>query len=183
MPALRVQIPQVGKRDVSWPYFLALCAPRIQRPDDDNELWSAFEFFDPRRTGQVDVGELRKILSSVGDAMSVEEFDEIGRMAGLPISGAIKYSELIAKVQSSVPRYVVTGAYFKTKKDKQDRRHREAGVGASQLADKAKKSPWNEANPGRPSLIDTVEASKINYDLRQRVDASLEFSRTGEQRR
>ena len=39
-----------------------------------------------------------------------------------------------------------------------------------------------QANPGRKSLVDTVEAAQINFDLRQRVEAALEFSQTGELR-
>merc|ERR1712196_581766 len=105
------------------------------------------------------------ILSSVGDTMDVTEFDEVGRLAGLPISGSLKYSELISKIHASVPRYVVAGSYFQTRKDKQDRRHRETGVGASNLTTKQNDGPWNEANPGRPSLIDTVRDTQMSYDL------------------
>lgn len=70
--------------------------PRAATSAEAHEVIGAFKVFDPRGTGAISVGHLRKIMGTMGDEpMSAEEINEAISEAEVDSNGNIKYKSLV----------------------------------------------------------------------------------------
>ena len=64
---------QIGEKGVNFTQFLTMFGEHLAELDEEKLLLEAFECFDERDEGKIDVGELKYWLSEVGDRMSEKE--------------------------------------------------------------------------------------------------------------
>jgi len=70
-----------------------------RKPDEQSSaLMKAFKVFDTAGTGEIDVTELQHIVTSLGERLSAQEFQDILRAANLPATGKVNYKQLVDKV-------------------------------------------------------------------------------------
>ncbi len=67
-------------RGVNFPMFLTMMGERLFEFDQEAELIEAFACFDENDSGLVNIDEMRKWLSEVGDRMSEEEYGRLLKM-------------------------------------------------------------------------------------------------------
>ncbi|CAD7958171.1 unnamed protein product [Amoebophrya sp. A25] len=63
-------------------------------------IHEAFQVFDPRGTGEVDLGELKHVLTSIGEKMSPEEFAEVLKIAKAEHLQHINYTDFVKQACS-----------------------------------------------------------------------------------
>lgn len=61
----------------------------------------AFRIFDTNQTGKIAVGDLKYMLTSLGEKLSNEEFDEIIKGVNVDDNGMINYEEFIKEILSN----------------------------------------------------------------------------------
>jgi len=80
-------------RGVNFPMFLTMMGERLFEFDQEAELIEAFACFDENDSGLVNIDEVRKWLSEVGDRMSDEEIDRLMKGPFADRQGNFKYRE------------------------------------------------------------------------------------------
>ncbi|CAJ0856111.1 17839_t:CDS:2, partial [Entrophospora sp. SA101] len=60
-----------------------------------------FQVFDKDRTGYISAGELRYVLSNLGEKLSNEEVDELMKISQVDKNGNIKYDDFVKFILSS----------------------------------------------------------------------------------
>ncbi|GAO47267.1 EF-hand [Saitoella complicata NRRL Y-17804] len=90
------------KGEVDYPTFLEI----LNRPDGFRPIGEAsdfvrgFQVFDKEGTGMIGVGELRYVLTQLGDKLTDEEVDEL--LKGVAVrDGNVDYTEFVKMVLSS----------------------------------------------------------------------------------
>mmetsp|Transcript_152299 Transcript_152299/g.283757 ORF Transcript_152299/g.283757 Transcript_152299/m.283757 type:complete len:142 (-) Transcript_152299:60-485(-) len=92
------QLKQGKGAAVSWNEFLDVAKTRPQKKSEQSAvLMKAFQVFDTSENGQIDIGELRHIVTTLGEKMTAQEFENIMRVAGLPATGKLDYKTLVDK--------------------------------------------------------------------------------------
>mmetsp|Transcript_123930 Transcript_123930/g.174825 ORF Transcript_123930/g.174825 Transcript_123930/m.174825 type:complete len:143 (-) Transcript_123930:55-483(-) len=90
---------EVGSDLVSWEKFKDLAAKKPRQPEKQaHALLQAFQAFDQSGSGQVDMKELRHIVTNLGEKLTTKEFEEICKAADLPAAGALDYKKVVDKV-------------------------------------------------------------------------------------
>ncbi|CAE7027265.1 calA [Symbiodinium natans] len=85
---------EVGSDLVTWEKFKALAAKKPRQPEKQAQaLLQAFQVFDQSGSGQVDMKELRHIVTSLGEKLTAKEFEEICKAADLPSAGSLEYKK------------------------------------------------------------------------------------------
>ncbi|XP_064623708.1 uncharacterized protein LOC135485533 isoform X2 [Lineus longissimus] len=93
---------------VNFDTFLEIWVNRKKtRPELTDSLREAFRYFDKDNRGYVEVTELKKSLTDIGDKMSESEFDEMCKEAGVNKSGKIEYEEFIKIIMASNPTSIL----------------------------------------------------------------------------
>uniref|UniRef100_A0A7N0U632 EF-hand domain-containing protein n=1 Tax=Kalanchoe fedtschenkoi TaxID=63787 RepID=A0A7N0U632_KALFE len=72
---------------------------RHLRPEPEPQLNDAFQLFDPGMTGSVTVSELRNILTSVGEKLAPNEFDEWIRELRVGPNDRIRYEDFLSGIK------------------------------------------------------------------------------------
>lgn len=75
--------------------FLRLMAKNMAEIDTERNLKEAFRVFDKDDDGYLLVGELRRVMTSLGEKMSSEEVDDMIREADKNGDGKINYAEFV----------------------------------------------------------------------------------------
>ncbi|CAE7494259.1 unnamed protein product [Symbiodinium sp. CCMP2592] len=89
---------EVGSDLVSWEKFKDLAAKKPRQPEKQaHALLQAFQAFDQSGSGQVDMKELRHIVTNLGEKLTTKEFEEICKAADLPAAGALDYKKASKK--------------------------------------------------------------------------------------
>mmetsp|Transcript_105796 Transcript_105796/g.298013 ORF Transcript_105796/g.298013 Transcript_105796/m.298013 type:complete len:136 (+) Transcript_105796:1-408(+) len=84
---------------VAFDKFKELASRKPRQPEKQSKaLMQAFEVFDKIGTGQVDMSELQHIVTSMGEKLSAQEFQDICKAAGLAPSGSVEYRQVVDKV-------------------------------------------------------------------------------------
>jgi len=65
------------------------------------EIFEGFQVFDKDRTGYISVGEIKYVLTSLGEKLTEAEVDEIIKMVEVDKNGNIKYEDFIKQILSS----------------------------------------------------------------------------------
>ncbi|XP_013708265.2 probable calcium-binding protein CML13 [Brassica napus] len=78
--------------------FLDLMAKHLKTEPFDRQLRDAFKVLDKEGTGFVAVADLRHILTSIGEKLEPNEFDEWIKEVDVGPDGKIKYEDFIARM-------------------------------------------------------------------------------------
>ncbi|XP_013602249.1 PREDICTED: probable calcium-binding protein CML13 [Brassica oleracea var. oleracea] len=78
--------------------FLDLMAKHLKTEPFDRQLRDAFKVLDKEGTGFVAVADLRHILTSIGEKLEPNEFDEWIKEVDVGSDGKIKYEDFIARM-------------------------------------------------------------------------------------
>eukprot|EP00927_Polykrikos_kofoidii_P062516 TRINITY_DN57328_c0_g1_i1.p1 TRINITY_DN57328_c0_g1~~TRINITY_DN57328_c0_g1_i1.p1 ORF type:complete len:144 (-),score=27.69 TRINITY_DN57328_c0_g1_i1:100-531(-) len=90
---------EVAGDTLSWDKFKELAAKKPKQPEKSvAALRQAFQVFDQTSTGTMDMAELQHIVTSMGEKISAQEFEQIRKTIGLPASGPLEYRKLIDQV-------------------------------------------------------------------------------------
>lgn len=73
--------------------FLALFEKKLRDDADEKDLRDAFRSLDKNKRGEIDVADLRWILSSLGDDLSPEEIEEMIQNTDTDGSGFVDFDE------------------------------------------------------------------------------------------
>ncbi|EHA8591032.1 Calmodulin-1 [Cocos nucifera] len=80
------------------PRFLDLMCAHLRPEPFDAKLRDAFHVLDKNATGAVAVADLRHVLTTIGEKLDPDEFDEWIRQLGVPPDGTIRYEEFIPRM-------------------------------------------------------------------------------------
>ncbi|XP_058181693.1 probable calcium-binding protein CML13 isoform X1 [Rhododendron vialii] len=81
-----------------FPRFLDLMSKHLKPEPFDRQLRDAFKVLDKEGTGYVVVSDLKHILTSIGEKLDAEEFDEWIREVDVGSDGRIRYEDFIARM-------------------------------------------------------------------------------------
>lgn len=68
---------------------------KTDKQSEEEELKNSFKLFDKDKSGTIDVEELKKVLTSIGEKLSDKEVDVLFREADRNKDGHIQYSEFV----------------------------------------------------------------------------------------
>mmetsp|Transcript_29786 Transcript_29786/g.40118 ORF Transcript_29786/g.40118 Transcript_29786/m.40118 type:complete len:146 (-) Transcript_29786:82-519(-) len=89
---------------VSWDKFKELATRMPLKPEKQSQtLLQAFQVFDKGNSGTVDMAELKHIVTSMGEKLTAQEFQDICKVAGLPVSGPVDYRQVVQQVVKPGP--------------------------------------------------------------------------------
>ncbi|WOK92922.1 hypothetical protein Cni_G01614 [Canna indica] len=81
-----------------FPRFLELMHKYLRPEPFDRQLRDAFRVLDKDNTGKVAVADLRHVLTSIGEKLKPEEFDEWIREVEVAPDGTIRYEDFILRM-------------------------------------------------------------------------------------
>jgi len=84
-----------GDGRIQFTEFLQLMNKRVKSDVPLDTLRAAFRALDEKSTGKVHAGELRYVLTGLGDRLSNDEVDEILKEVGTDADGHIDYEQLL----------------------------------------------------------------------------------------
>ncbi|ODV91058.1 hypothetical protein CANCADRAFT_31837 [Tortispora caseinolytica NRRL Y-17796] len=70
----------------------------FRQPGEPGEYTKGFEVFDKSGTGMIGVGELRYVLTSLGEQLTNDEVDELLKGVTVSKDGNVNYSEFVKMV-------------------------------------------------------------------------------------
>ncbi|RIA87742.1 EF-hand protein [Glomus cerebriforme] len=65
------------------------------------EIFEGFQVFDKDRTGYISVGEIKYVLTSLGEKLTEAEVDDLIKIVEIDKNGNIKYEDFIKRILSS----------------------------------------------------------------------------------
>ena len=91
------KVAESGDGKVDFGEFLVMIADKIKDSNKSIEdtLMDAFKAFDKDSSGDMHIGEIRKLITSLGDSIPVEDFDFLMADAELDEDGKFNYEEFI----------------------------------------------------------------------------------------
>lgn len=92
-----------GNGTVDFPEFLSLMARKMKDTDSEEELIEAFKVFDRDGGGYISIGELRHVMTNLGEKLTDEELDEMTRESDVDGDGQINYEEFVRMMMSDGP--------------------------------------------------------------------------------
>ncbi len=81
--------------------FLTLFQTKISFPGLEEDLIDAFRIFDKELSGTVSVQELKHVMTTLGEALTEEEAEELIKEADINGDGSIKYELFVKRMVSS----------------------------------------------------------------------------------
>jgi len=96
------EFDSAGGGIITWEEFLIIMNRRQKiKPDSKDDLNAAFASFDSKRTGQIPVAELRRVLTTLGEPLSDAEMEELIKQADEEGSGFVKYHNFVNKIKEA----------------------------------------------------------------------------------
>ena len=101
LQSIIIEIDADGSGFMDFSEFLVMMANHInEEVDTKDDICTAFKVFDTSGKGIIPVAELRNVLTTLGDALTVEEIEELIKTADIENSGQINYEEFVTKMMS-----------------------------------------------------------------------------------
>ena len=105
--AIIVEVDADNSGYMDFPEFLTVMANHIkEETDTKDDICTAFKVFDEKGKGTISVRNLRNVLSSMGDALTADELDEMVKSADTSSCGEINYEEFVAKMMKEAEKKV-----------------------------------------------------------------------------
>uniref|UniRef100_A0A6B2LPG7 EF-hand domain-containing protein n=1 Tax=Arcella intermedia TaxID=1963864 RepID=A0A6B2LPG7_9EUKA len=92
---LEAMTQEVNGDVVEFSEFLSLIAKHIKTADTEEDIMEAFKVFDKNNTGEISASELKRVLTSIGEKLSDDEFEEIMKDCNVDQNGKIQYHALV----------------------------------------------------------------------------------------
>merc|ERR1712085_211428 len=90
---------EVGGDLFSWDKLKELAGRKPRDAEKQSKaLLQAFQVFDNTGAGQINMDDFKHIVTSLGEKLSAQEFNDICKAAGLPTSGSLEYRQVVEKV-------------------------------------------------------------------------------------
>jgi len=83
---------------LTYPEFLVMMRNQLIIDEEEDEVRSVFQIFDPKNTGYINGLEFKRALTSIGDVMSEQEIQEILAVLDRDSSGKIELKKLVAEL-------------------------------------------------------------------------------------
>jgi len=97
-----IEIDADGSGFMDFSEFLSMMANHIkEETDTKDDICTAFKVFDDTGKGYIPVADLRNVLTTLGDALTVEEIEELIKTADVENSGRINYEDFVTKMMGS----------------------------------------------------------------------------------
>ncbi|PAA55085.1 hypothetical protein BOX15_Mlig012703g2, partial [Macrostomum lignano] len=80
--------------------FLTLFGKKLKYDQDERDLRDAFRILDKKKTGEIDVEDLRWLLKSLGDDLTEEDIDDMIRETDTDGSGFVDFDEFYKLMNS-----------------------------------------------------------------------------------
>merc|ERR1711997_1095789 len=90
-----------GNGTIDFPEFLSMMAVKKEGPDSEEEIREAFRVFDTDGSGFISAGELRQVMTNLGEKLTYEEVDEMIREADIDGDGQVNYKEFVTMMTST----------------------------------------------------------------------------------
>ena len=96
-----IEVDTDGSGCMDFQEFLNMMAHYIKEETDTKEdICTAFKAFDGTGNGVIPVGELKHVLTTLGDALTAEEIDELIKAADVEDTGRVKYEDFVTKMMA-----------------------------------------------------------------------------------
>lgn len=94
LDAMLAEVPE-NASGLNFTLFLAMMGDRMQGTDSAADLLQAFEVLDEKRSGFISSDLLRQHLTTTGDMLTDDEFDQVLRGVELNAAGHIDYRHFV----------------------------------------------------------------------------------------
>jgi len=113
-----------GNGTIDFPEFLSMMARKCKDTDSEGEILEAFKVFDKDGSGFISAGELRHIMSNLGENLTDEEMAELIREAGGDGTSAVETADAppvtVTSTRPIYSRIVSTRTVRRTRRDYPD---------------------------------------------------------------
>jgi len=92
---------QFSTGKATYPQFKDLISKRPQPTDNEDRIKEAFKVFDKSGTGQIEIVELRHVLTTLGEKLGPADVDKVLKEADSDNNGKINFQDFM-KVMKSV---------------------------------------------------------------------------------
>ena len=89
-----------GNGTIDFPEFLSMMAKKLTEPDSEKDIREAFKVFDKDGNGFICAGELRHVMTNLGEKLTDEEVDEMIKEADIDGDGQIDFNEFMNMLTS-----------------------------------------------------------------------------------
>ncbi|CAG9860447.1 unnamed protein product [Phyllotreta striolata] len=99
---LKNLVSEISREDgkVDFSEFLTLLAMQMNNAGDEEELREAFRIFDKDGNGYIKLEELKHIVMTMGEKMSIQEFTEMMNEIEVNGEGKFNYEEFVTNIWS-----------------------------------------------------------------------------------
>ena len=96
-----ISVDEDGSGSMDFSEFLTVMANYVTEETDTKEdICSAFKIFDEKGKGTIPASDLRTVLTTIGDALTADEIDEMIKVADTDGTGMINYIDFVTKMMS-----------------------------------------------------------------------------------
>ena len=92
---MTAEVDADGNGIVDFPEILSLIARKMKDADTEDEVKFAFKVYDRDNTGEIEIEDLRKVMTNLGDKLTDDEINTIIREADCNGDGVIDSEEFV----------------------------------------------------------------------------------------
>mmetsp|Transcript_34802 Transcript_34802/g.68713 ORF Transcript_34802/g.68713 Transcript_34802/m.68713 type:complete len:150 (+) Transcript_34802:229-678(+) len=92
---------EIRGRTLSFDDFVSIVMRRARQEPNFDDVLKAFKVFDREEKGEVSVEELRHVLTTMGERITEQEFDEIMRANNIDPKGVIEYHDFVKMLKAN----------------------------------------------------------------------------------
>lgn len=94
------EVDSDGNGTIGFPEFLAMMERKMKDTDSEEEIKEAFKVFDKDGNGFISPGELRHVMTNLGEKLTDEDVGEMIREADVDGDGLINYEDFVKMMMS-----------------------------------------------------------------------------------
>ena len=98
---MKLEVDADGDGTVDFPEILSMMARMMKDDDTEAKVMEAFKVFDRNGTGGIDIEDLRRVMTNLGDKLTPDEMDQMIREADLDENGVIDNEEFIRMMMAN----------------------------------------------------------------------------------
>merc|ERR1711962_880054 len=97
---LVMEVDLDGNGTIEFPEFLEMMKAKAGEVDQESDLREAFKIFDRDRDGFIDMKELKKVTTMLGQQLTEEEVEDFMKEADVDGNGKLDYDEFVKMLLS-----------------------------------------------------------------------------------